>query len=154
MSYVEDPFDVPNRLVYEVFQERGVEENVGNFLSRFTGVHLVSDVFQTRVAHFRFCLVRTFNMPLLTSTSEKGPQMTPKYTERHQNDQKDTAQIAGIHSQESGISKPVDDGNHENDENAEGYSDSYKQEVERWIRGNHRNHGNGENYGNPGCKAL
>ena len=44
------------------------------------------------------------------------------------------------------------DGNHENDENDEDNSDSYKQEVECWIRGNHGNHGNDENHGNPGCK--
>ena len=44
------------------------------------------------------------------------------------------------------------DGNHENDENEEGNSDSYKQGVECWIRGNHGNHENDENHGNPGCK--
>ena len=41
------------------------------------------------------------------------------------------------------------DGNHENDENGEDNSDSYKQGVECWIRGNHGNHGNDENDGNP-----
>ena len=41
------------------------------------------------------------------------------------------------------------DGNHENDEND---SDSYKQGVECWIRGNHGNHENDENHENPGCK--
>ena len=41
------------------------------------------------------------------------------------------------------------DGNHENDEDN---SDSYKQGVECWIRGNHGNHENDENHGNPGCK--
>ena len=44
------------------------------------------------------------------------------------------------------------DGNHENDENDEDNSDSYKQGVECWIRGNHGNHENGENHENPGCK--
>ena len=44
------------------------------------------------------------------------------------------------------------DGNHENDENDEDNSDSYKQGVECWIRGNHGNHENDENHGNPGCK--
>ena len=39
------------------------------------------------------------------------------------------------------------DGNHENDEND---SDSYKQGVECWIRGNHGNHEN--DHKNPGCK--
>ena len=34
----------------------------------------------------------------------------------------------------------------------EGSSESYKQGVERWIRGNHGNHGNDENDRNPGCK--
>ena len=29
---------------------------------------------------------------------------------------------------------------------------SYKQGVECWMSGNHRNHGNDENHGNPGCK--
>ena len=41
------------------------------------------------------------------------------------------------------------DGNHENDEDS---SDSYKQGVECWIRGNHANHENDENRENPGCK--
>ena len=41
------------------------------------------------------------------------------------------------------------DGNHENDEDD---SDSYKQGVERWIRGNHGIHDNDENHGNAGCK--
>ena len=44
------------------------------------------------------------------------------------------------------------DGNHENDENDEDNSDSYKQGVECWIRGNHGHHGNDENHRNPGCK--
>ena len=44
------------------------------------------------------------------------------------------------------------DGKHENDENDEGDSDSYKQGVECWVRGNHENHENDENHGNPGCK--
>ena len=44
------------------------------------------------------------------------------------------------------------DGNHENDENDEDNSDSYKQGVECWIRGNHENHENDENHENPGCK--
>ena len=44
------------------------------------------------------------------------------------------------------------DGNHENDENDEDNSDSYKQGVECWIRGNHGNHENDENHGNLGCK--
>ena len=44
------------------------------------------------------------------------------------------------------------DGNHENDENGEDNSDSYKQGVEYWIRGNHGNDGNDENHENPGCK--
>ena len=47
------------------------------------------------------------------------------------------------------------DGNHENDENNENdedNSDSYKQGVECWIRGNHGNHENDENHENPGCK--
>ena len=44
------------------------------------------------------------------------------------------------------------DGNHENDENDEDNSDSYKQGVECWIRGNHGNHDNDENHENPGCK--
>ena len=44
------------------------------------------------------------------------------------------------------------DGNHKNDENDEDNSDSYKQGVECWIRGNHGNHENDENHGNPGCK--
>ena len=38
---------------------------------------------------------------------------------------------------------------HENDEDN---SDSYKQGVECWIRGNHGNHENDENHENPGCK--
>ena len=38
------------------------------------------------------------------------------------------------------------DGNHENDENDEDNSDSYKQGVECWIRGNHGNHENDENH--------
>ena len=42
------------------------------------------------------------------------------------------------------------DGNHENNENDEDNSDSYKQRVECWIRGNHGNHENDENHGNPG----
>ena len=44
------------------------------------------------------------------------------------------------------------DGNHENDENDEDNSDSYKQGVECWIRGNHGNHENDENHENPGFK--
>ena len=61
----------------------------------------------------------------------------------------------------SGISKPMvwvrvafheNDGNHENDENDEVNSDSYKQGVECWSRGNHGNHENDENHENPGCK--
>ena len=44
------------------------------------------------------------------------------------------------------------DGNHENDENDEDNSDSYKQGVECWIRGNHGNHENEENHENPGCQ--
>ena len=44
------------------------------------------------------------------------------------------------------------DGNHENNENDEDNSDSYKQGVECWIRGNHGNHGNDETHGNLGCK--
>ena len=44
------------------------------------------------------------------------------------------------------------DGNHENDENDEDNSDSYKQGVECWIRGNHGNRENDENHENPGCK--
>ena len=44
------------------------------------------------------------------------------------------------------------DGNHENDENDEDNSDSYKQALECWIRGNHGNHENDENHGNPWCK--
>ena len=44
------------------------------------------------------------------------------------------------------------DGNHENDEIDEDNSDSYKQGVECWIRGNHGNHENYENHGNPGRK--
>ena len=31
-------------------------------------------------------------------------------------------------------------------------SDSYKQGVQCWIRGDYGNHGNGENHGNPRCK--
>ena len=46
------------------------------------------------------------------------------------------------------------DGNHENDEDDKDNSDSYKQGVECWIRGNHRNNENDENHGNPGCKPL
>ena len=38
--------------------------NAGSFLSRFAGVYLVFEVFQTKVAHFCFCLVR-IEMPLL-----------------------------------------------------------------------------------------
>ena len=41
------------------------------------------------------------------------------------------------------------DGNHGNDKDN---SDSDKQGVECWIRGNHGNHGNDENHGNPECK--
>ena len=61
----------------------------------------------------------------------------------------------------SGISTPMvwvrvafheNDGNHENDENDKDNSDSYKQGVECWIRGNHGNHENDENHENPGCK--
>ena len=45
------------------------------------------------------------------------------------------------------------DGNHDkNDENDEENSDSYKQGVEGWTRGNHKNRGNYENHGNTGCK--
>ena len=44
------------------------------------------------------------------------------------------------------------DGNHENDDNDEDNSDSYKQGVECWIRGNHGSHENDENHENPGCK--
>ena len=44
------------------------------------------------------------------------------------------------------------DGNHENDKNDKDNSDSYKQGVECWIRGNHGNHENDENHENPGCK--
>ena len=51
-------------LVFEVFQERGFWGNAVNFLSRFTDVYPVSEVFQTKVALFCFCLVR-INMPLL-----------------------------------------------------------------------------------------
>ena len=40
------------------------------------------------------------------------------------------------------------DRNHENDEDN---SDSYKQGVECWIRGNHGNHENDENHENPGA---
>ena len=43
------------------------KENVGKcwqFPSRFAGVYLVFEVFQTKVAHFCFCLVR-IEMPLL-----------------------------------------------------------------------------------------
>ena len=46
------------------------------------------------------------------------------------------------------------DGNHENDENDEDNSDSYKQGVGCWIRGNHGNHENDKNRGNPGCKQT
>ena len=38
------------------------------------------------------------------------------------------------------------DRNHDNDENGEDNSDSYKQAVECWIRRNHENHGNDENH--------
>ena len=74
-------------------------------------------------------------------------------------------QDVSISTRISGISKPIvcqtyglhvgrlsRNGNRENDENAEDNSDSYKQGVECWIRGNHRNHRNDENHGNPGCK--
>ena len=44
------------------------------------------------------------------------------------------------------------DGNHENDKNDEDNSDSYKQGVDCWIRGNHGNHENDENHENPVCK--
>ena len=44
------------------------------------------------------------------------------------------------------------DGHHENDENDKDNLHSYKQGVQRWIRGNHGNHENDENHGNPGCK--
>ena len=45
------------------------------------------------------------------------------------------------------------DGNHENEENDEDSSDSYKQGVECWVRGNHAKHEKkNENHGNPGCK--
>ena len=44
------------------------------------------------------------------------------------------------------------DRNHENNKNNEDNSDSYKQGVECWIRGNHGNCGHDENYENPGCK--
>ena len=39
--------------------------DAGNVLSRFTGVHLVFEVFQTKAVHFCLCLVR-IKMPLLT----------------------------------------------------------------------------------------
>ena len=42
----------------------GIEGNVGNFLSRFAGLCLICEVFQTRVAHFCFCLV-CMEMPLV-----------------------------------------------------------------------------------------
>ena len=46
------------------------------------------------------------------------------------------------------------DGNHEKDKtNDEHNSDSYKQGAECSIGGSHENHENGENHGNPGCKA-
>ena len=41
---------------------------------------------------------------------------------------------------------------HETDEDDEDNSDSYKQGVECWIRGESRNHGNDENHGNPCAK--
>ena len=44
------------------------------------------------------------------------------------------------------------DANYENDENDEDNSDSYKQGVECWIRGNHGNRENDKNHANPGCK--
>ena len=44
------------------------------------------------------------------------------------------------------------DRKHENNENDEDNSDSYKQGVECWIGGNHGSHGNKENCRNPGCK--
>ena len=46
------------------------------------------------------------------------------------------------------------DGNHENDENDEDNSDSYKQGVECWIRGDHGNHENDENHENPRVQAT
>ena len=37
---------------------KGLLGNASNFLSRFTGMHLVFVAFQTKVAQFSFCLVR------------------------------------------------------------------------------------------------
>ena len=37
---------------------KGSQGDAGCFLSRFTGVYLVFEVFQTKVAHFCFCIVR------------------------------------------------------------------------------------------------
>ena len=45
-----------------------IKGNAGSSLSRFTGVYLVFEVLQTRVAHFCFCLVR-IKMPLLIHRS-------------------------------------------------------------------------------------
>ena len=46
------------------------------------------------------------------------------------------------------------DGHHENGENDEDNSDSSKQVVEHWIRGNDGNHGHDENHGNPGLQTT
>ena len=43
------------------------------------------------------------------------------------------------------------DGHHENDENDEDNSDSYKQGLECWISRNHVNHGNDDNHRNRGA---
>ena len=46
------------------FRKGNLWGNAGNFLSRFTGIDLIFEVFETKVAHFCFCLVRII-LPLL-----------------------------------------------------------------------------------------
>ena len=57
-------------LVFQAVHVRfwGVSGNAGNFLSRFAGVHLVFEVFLTKVAHFHFGLNRV-KLPLLIGFS-------------------------------------------------------------------------------------
>ena len=55
---------------------KGIQGHPSNFLSCFTGVYLVFEVLQTKVAHFCFCLVR-IKMPLLICPHPPFPASCP-----------------------------------------------------------------------------
>ena len=99
-----------------VFQEREFKEMQSNFLSHFTSEYLVFEVFQTRVVHVCFCLVR-INMPLLMCCGCRGGPDN--------------------RSASSGISKPmvcqtyvlIYGGYHQNDRNHENDDEGHLQPV-------------------------